>query len=152
MYRVNYYNSRNGLLLKPVFNSMEGAVKFVKEKLNDKDVQQYIGHLRDKKRLDCLNYSQKESQLYPLYGDIDKELPSANDITGIAHRTGFYEYRIGTMHSSFIKGFGCVHFKILPCEQNVSKSIHSQQTNKGNGRFAILRKFATDDYSRPNHD
>lgn len=152
MYQVNYYDTRKGSLLNPVFNSIEGAVKFMKEKLNDKDVQEYIAHLRDKKRLDELKYNQKEVQLHPLYGDIDRELPSINDITGIAHRTGSYEYRIGTMNSSFVKQVGCIYFKILPCEKNVSHGVCSEKSNKGNNLWTILRKLSPDNNSRTDHD
>lgn len=152
MYQISFYDTRTARLLKPKFNSLEGAVKFLKEKLNDKDVQQFIAHLRQKKRLDQMNYAQSEVQLYPLYGDVDRQLPSLTEISGIVHRTGSYEYRLGTLHSSFIKGFKCVHFKISPCVDNVSQRVSSEKANQLNNAWFKPIQEGSDQYSRTYHD
>lgn len=152
MYTVRYYDTRNGIPLRPAFNSMDAAYKFINERLNHKDVQEYIAHLRNEKKLDALNYALSESQLYPVYGDIDKSFPSCIGLKVLIDQYGFYEYRIGSSKAMAEDGLGCVYFKISASVDNIRKSVCSNQSYKLNKFRIEATELLTDDYSRPNHD
>ena len=132
MYQLEYLNVNNSVHQTLCFNSISAILKFMNEKLNNKDVQQYIGHLRNRKKLDALNFAQSERQLYPMYGDIDKRIPIMSDI---AYEVTFdnkeYEYRIGTSDPMFYEGVGRISFRIKNIRQCVESS-ESSQLNNGN--------------------
>ena len=131
------------------FNSISAILKFMNEKLNNKDVQQYIGHLRNRKKLDALNFAQSERQLYPMYGDVDSPIPLMSDI---AYEVTFdnkeYEYRLGTSDPMFYEGVGRISFRIKNIRQCVQSS-ESSQLNNGNTQ---VRQVVSEEYSRTNHE
>jgi hypothetical protein len=152
MYRVEYHNIQDPKSLNLLFNSIEGAEKFMKELLNRKDVRETIEHLRNKKRLDALNYAQSEAHLYPLYGDIDDNIPTVLGLKIRVDRYGSYEYRIGTLNKKFQDGFGCILIRVSSGIDNIAKSVCSSKPNKLNILAANLSKIFSNDYSPPYHE
>lgn len=149
MFSVEYTNvaKQHHSILQ--FNSIAAALKFMKEILNDKDVQQYIEHLRRRKKLDALNFAQNEKQLYPLYGDIDKPMAALSDLTSeVVFDRGLYEYRLGSSSPMFYEGFGHISFRV----KNVSQSVQSSETNKLNNRNTVVRETFPNEYGRPYHE
>lgn len=131
------------------FNSIAAALKFMKETLNDKDVQQYIGHLRNRKKLDSLNFAQSERQLYPLYGDLDKPFPLMSDVASeIIFDSGVYEYRLGSSDPMFYEGFGRVSF----CIKNIRQGVQPTYTNNFNNFGAQRTQEVTNEYGRAYHE
>ena len=106
-------------------------------------------HLRNRKRLDALNFAQSERQLYPMYGDIDKRIPILSDV---AYEVTFdnkdYEYRIGTSDPMFYEGVGRISFRIKNIRQCV-ESAQSSQLNNGNTQ---ARQVISEEYSRAYHE
>ena len=152
MYRVEYHNIKDSKSLNLLFNSIEAAEKFMKELLNRKDVREHIEHLRNKKRLDALNYAQSESQLNPLYGDIDDNIPTLLGLNIQLDRYGSYEYRIGTLDKKFQVGFGCILIRVSSGINNVAKSVCSSKSNKLNILTPNLRQIIGNDYARSYHE
>ena len=71
------------------------------EKLNSDTAKKYIETLRTTKKLEVEKYNQRETLLFRYYGMIDTPLDTVEKITGDAHKTGRYEYRIGNTESAF---------------------------------------------------
>lgn len=152
MYQVNYFNAKTGKWLTPIFNSIEAVDKFLKERLNHKDTQEYIGHLRDRKKSDAVTFRKSEMQLYPLYGDVDDNIPTIIGLKIRLDRYGSYEYRLGTLNPMFQEGFGCMYFKVSTRINDVSKSISSNQSDKLNILSANRTELLSNEYSRPYHE
>jgi len=149
MYSMQYTNVAKQQQLSLRFNSIGAALKFMKETLNDKDVQQYIGHLRNRKKLDALNFAQSERQLYPLYGDLDKPFPVMSDVASeIIFDSGVYEYRLGSSDPTFYEGFGRISFRI----QNIRQSVESSQSGQLNNWNTQARQVVSNEYGRAYHE
>lgn len=152
MYRVDYYDTRNGVPLRPEFNSVDAAYKFMNERLNHKDVQEYIEHLRNEKKLKALNYAFTERHLHPVYGDIDKSLPTVAELQDMLDTDGLYEYRIGNSSGSISRNARTIYMKVSPCVYNIRKSVRPKQPNKLNHLRIQSTELLTNDYSRSYHE
>ena len=120
MYQVDYYDTATGRLSKPMFNSIDAAHKFVKEKISCEDIQDYIRHLHNCRKLHALNYAKTEPQLSELYGDVDHDFPTIATLRLLVHRSGFYEYRIAQFISSTLNC--CLVFLPIICSHNETSS------------------------------
>jgi hypothetical protein len=149
MYLLEYLDVNNNINQTLRFNSISAILKFMNEKLSHKDVQQYIEHLRNRKRLDALNFAQSERQLYPMYGDIDKRIPILSDV---AYEVTFdnkeYEYRIGTSDPMFYEGVGRISFRI----KNIRQCVESAQPSQLNNGNTQARQVISEEYSRSYHE
>jgi hypothetical protein len=149
MYRVDYYDTSTGRLSKPIFNSIDAAHKFVKELLNREDVQEYIRHLRNSKKVYGMNYAVPETQLNAIYGDVDQEFPALSTFRLVVHRCGMYEYRIG---SSGINSRS-IYFKTASISvDDIRKSVDTDQPDKLNDASIKINQLFSNDYSRPYHE
>ena len=149
MYLLEYLDVNNSIHQTLRFNSISAILKFMNEKLCNKDAQQYIEHLRNRKRLDALNFAQSERQLYPMYGDIDKRIPILSDV---AYEVTFdnkeYEYRIGTSDPMFYEGVGRISFRI----KNIRHCVESSQPSQLNNGNTQARQVISEEYSRAYHE
>lgn len=112
MYRLNTYDARTATHRVLRFNSIDAAVRFIKEKLNQKEMQIYIARLRNSRELDKSEFGRRHLCLYTYYGDLDLPLPSVKAIEDDIKVDGKFEYRLGTSDPMFYEGFGCVYFKL----------------------------------------
>lgn len=148
MYSVEYIDTDNRCCSKLRFNSVLAIHKFMKEKLVNKDIEAYTEHLRNRKKLDALNFAQSENQLYPLYGDIDKGLPSLSQIQAAVYNDGYYDYRIGTNNPMFYEGFRRISFSV----KYVSQGIQADKPSKLNNIHIQPTQVLANEYSRPHHE
>lgn len=113
MYRLDTYDARTAIHRTLRFNSVDAAVRFMRERLNQKDMQMYIADLRNSKELDKNQFGSAHKCLYTYYGDIDLPIPSLTTVHQDMNVNGKFEYRIGTSDHMFHEGFGCFYFKLV---------------------------------------
>ena len=112
MYQLNIYDARTTCHRNLRFNSVDAAVRFIKEVLNQKDMKLYVARLQESKKLDKAEFGKRHKCLYTYYGDIDLTIPSAKDVEEEIKLNGKFEYRLGTSDPMFYDGYGCVYFKL----------------------------------------
>lgn len=113
MYRLNTYDSRTATHRVLRFNSVDAASRFIRETLNQKDMQIYIARLRNSRELDKSEFGRTHRCLYTYYGDIDLPIPTTKMIQDDISFKGKFDYRLGTSDPMFYEGFGCVYFKLV---------------------------------------
>jgi hypothetical protein len=149
MYQVHYYDTATGRLSKPIFNSIDAAHKFVQEKINREDIQEYIRHLHNCRKLYALNYAKPESQLTDIFGDVGIGFPTLLSLRLLVHRSGFYEYRIGNADTNSRS----IHFKIISISiDDIRESVCADQAKKLHDASVKIDKLFSNEYSRAYHE
>jgi hypothetical protein len=113
MYQLNMYDMRKAKHRVLRFNSIDAAVRFVKETLNQKDIQTYIAHLRNNRELNKNVISRSYRSAYTYYGDLDLPIPTVKSIEDDILTEGKFEYRIGSSDPTLHETFGCIYFKLV---------------------------------------
>ena len=153
MYQVDYYDTATGRLSKPMFNSIDAAHKFVKEKISCEDIQDYIRHLHNCRKLHALNYAKTEPQLSELYGDVDHDFPTIATLRLLVHRSGFYEYRIGTSNLIHEAKTRSIYCKITSISiDDIRESVCADQAKKLHDASVKIDKLFSNEYSRTYHE
>lgn len=149
MYQVHYYDTDTGHLSKLLFNSIDAAHKFVQEKINREDIQEYIRHLHNCRKLYALNYAKTESQLTDIFGDVGIGFPTLLSLRLLVHRCGAYEYRIGNTDTKSRS----IHFKILSISiDDIRQSVCTEQAKKLHDASVKIDNLFSNEYSRAYHE